>query len=179
METVPSFHKYSPVHVIISDLNILCGGSFMNVLILIHVLSAIVGIGPTFFAHLLTRPNKNVDELRIAMKYMKLLEFFPKIGGSISVLTGIALFLLGEYGPFTQIWLLGSLILYILIQIIVIGFITPSAKKVIEWLDLPENHELTGSPPEEIQSALVSIYRLFYLASSLGLLLFIFMILKP
>ncbi|NQD65899.1 DUF2269 family protein [Bacillus haikouensis] len=151
----------------------------MNVLILIHVLSAIVGIGPTFFAHLLTRPNKNVDELRIAMKYMKLLEFFPKIGGSISVLTGIALFLLGEYGAFTQIWLLGSLILYILIQIIVIGFITPSAKKVIEWLDLPENHELTGSPPEEIQSALVSIYRLFYLASSLGLLLFIFMILKP
>ncbi|MEG9297505.1 DUF2269 family protein [Mangrovibacillus sp. Mu-81] len=151
----------------------------MSVLILIHVLSAIVGIGPTFFAHLLTKPNKNVGELRIAMNYMRLLEFFPKIGGSIAVLTGIALFLVGEYGPFTQLWLLGSLILYILIQIIVIGFITPPAKKVNEWLDQPENLELTGAPPEEIQTALVSIYRRFYLASSLGLLLFIFMILKP
>jgi hypothetical protein len=61
----------------------------------------------------------------------------------------------------------------------VIGFITPPAKKVNEWLDLPENNELTGSPPEEIQTALVSIYRRCYLTSSLGLLLFIFMILKP
>jgi uncharacterized membrane protein len=151
----------------------------MKVLILIHVLSAIIGVGPTFFVHLLTRPDKDVDELRISMKYSRLLEFFPKIGGSIAVLTGIALFLLGEYGSFTQIWLLGSLILYILIQIIVIGFITPPTKKVNEWLGRPENLELTGAPPEEIQTALTSIHRRFYLASSLGVLLFIFMILKP
>ncbi|XXM72258.1 DUF2269 family protein [Lysinibacillus sphaericus] len=151
----------------------------MKVLIMVHVLSAVIGVGPTFFAHLLTRPDKDVDELRIAMKYSRSLEFFPKTGGSIAVLTGIALFLLGDYGPFTQIWLLGSLILYILIQIIVIGLITPPTRKVNEWLGHPGNLHVTGAPPEEIQNALITIDRWFYLASALGVLLFIFMILKP
>ena len=151
----------------------------MKLLLLLHVLSAIIGIGPTFFIHVLIRPNKTIEELQVTMKLMKGLELFPKIGGSIAVLSGFVLFWIGDYGTFTQIWLAGSLLLYIIIQILVIGLITPRTNRVNEWLILPENVKLTGAPPVEIQHHLVIIHRYFYLASSLGVLLFIFMILKP
>ncbi|MFC0274083.1 hypothetical protein ACFFIX_22300 [Metabacillus herbersteinensis] len=36
----------------------------IKVLVLIHVLSAIIGVGPTFFAHVLTRKKQSVEQLR-------------------------------------------------------------------------------------------------------------------
>lgn len=151
----------------------------MEWLILLHVLSAIIGVGPTFFAHVLTRPDKSIEQLKVTTELYKRLEYFPKIGGSIAVLTGFILFYTGDYGDFVQLWILGSVILYILIQIIVIGFISPVSKKINEWVSLPENEHLTGAPPEEIQRHLMTVDRYFYLASSFGILLFIFMIMKP
>ncbi|MFC7786112.1 MULTISPECIES: DUF2269 family protein [unclassified Rossellomorea] len=151
----------------------------MEWLILLHVLSAIIGVGPTFFAHVLTRPDKSVEQLKVTTELNRRLEYFPKIGGSIAVLTGFILFYKGDYGSFAQLWILGSVILYILIQIIVIGFITPLSKKISEWISLPENEHLTGAPPEEIQRHLVKVDRYFYMASTLGVLLFILMIMKP
>ena len=151
----------------------------MDVLLLVHVLSAIIGIGPTFFAHVLTRPNMSVEQLKVTTVLYKRLELFPKIGGSIAVLTGFLLFYLGDYGSFTQVWIFGSIILYVLVQIIFIVFITPVYKNISAWITLPENEFLTGSPPEEIQRHMIIFNRYFYLASSLGVLLFIFMIMKP
>ncbi|MGM0852184.1 MAG: hypothetical protein ACQEWI_06205 [Bacillota bacterium] len=57
-------------------------------MILLHVLSGIIGVGPTFFAHVLTRPDKTIDQLKVTTELNKRLEYFPKIGGSIAVLTG-------------------------------------------------------------------------------------------
>ncbi|MCA1064305.1 DUF2269 family protein [Rossellomorea sp. AcN35-11] len=151
----------------------------MDWLILSHVLSAIIGVGPTFFAHVLTRPDQTVEQLKVTTELNRRLEYFPKIGGSIAVLTGFILFFTGDYGHFTQLWILGSVILYILIQLIVIALITPASKKINKWVSLPEHEHLTGAPPEEIQRYIVIIQRYFYLASSLGVLLFILMILKP
>ena len=151
----------------------------MELLLLVHILSAIIGVGPTFFAHVLTRPNKTVEQLKVTTQLNKRLELFPKIGGSIAVLTGFLLFFLGDYGGFTQVWILGSVLLYISIQIIVIGLITPRSNKINDWISLPENEFLTGAPPEDIHRQLIAVDRYFYIASSLGVLLFIFMILKP
>ncbi|TMU84820.1 DUF2269 family protein [Bacillus sp. BHET2] len=151
----------------------------MDVLLLVHVLSAIIGIGPTFFAHVLTRPNMSVEQLKVITGLYKRLELFPKIGGSIAVLTGFLLFYLGDYGSITQVWIFGSITLYVLIQFIFLGFITPVYKNISAWIALPENEFLTGAPPEEIQRHMIIFNRYFYLVSSLGVLLFIFMIMKP
>jgi hypothetical protein len=86
---------------------------------------------------------------------------------------------MGEYGAFTQVWLLGSLILYVLIQIIVIGFVTPQSNKLKEWLDSPDNTSVTGELPQEARGWLNRINSYFYFTSVLGATLFIFMILKP
>ncbi|WP_409252734.1 DUF2269 family protein [Bacillus sp. SCS-153A] len=151
----------------------------LKFLILLHVLSAIIGVGPTFFAHVLTRKKQTAEQLRHSLKMAGHLELFPKIGGSIAVITGLILYFAGEYGAFTQVWILGSLILYVIIQIIVIGFITPQSNKLKDWLHAPENAAVTGALSEEAQGFLNKMNGYFYLASALGVTLFIFMILKP
>jgi uncharacterized membrane protein SirB2 len=150
----------------------------MKLLILIHVLSAIIGVGPTFFGHILTRPTQSVQDLKSSYRFLKYLEAFPKIGGSLAVLSGIVLYLIGDYGPFTQLWIIGSLVLYVLIQIIVIAFITPKQNKVYNWLFNEENKDAEFLDLE-ILKAQKQVHFLFYVASGMGVLLFIFMILKP
>jgi uncharacterized membrane protein SirB2 len=151
----------------------------LKVLVLIHVLSAIIGVGPTFFGHVLYRKNQNAEDLRHSMKLSNFLNYFPKIGGTLAVLTGITLVIIGNYGSFlTQLWLIGSLVLYILIQVLVIGVIDPRAKKLATWVFAEEN-KTTVDLPEEQTKQLYSINKLFYAATTLGTVLFIFMIWKP
>lgn len=150
----------------------------MKLLILIHVLSSIIGVGPTFFGHVLTRPSQSLEDLRASYRFSKHLELFPKIGGTLAVLSGIVLYIIGDYGKFTQLWIIGSLILYVLIQIIVIAFITPKQKIVSNWLFDEKNKNIDVINAEILQTQ-KQINNLFYLASFLGVLLFIFMILKP
>jgi uncharacterized membrane protein SirB2 len=150
----------------------------LKILILVHVLSAIIGVGPTFFGHVLMREKQSIQELRFSLKTWKYLEFFPKIGGTIAFLSGIILIIIGNYGSFLQLWLVGSLILYIIIQIIVVGFIAPRQKKIASWLFAPENSD-ADSLPADIQKLQSQVNTLFYIASAFGITLFIFMIVKP
>lgn len=150
----------------------------MKWLILIHVLSAIVGVGPTFFGHVLLRRKQSLSDLRANLELGKYLEFFPKIGGTIAVLSGLVLIFIGNYGSFGQLWLAGSLVLYILIQAIVIGIVTPNQKKLAGWVLDPANAMVQEMPAEQ-RSLLGRVSNLYYCASALGALLFIFMIVKP
>lgn len=102
----------------------------MKWLVLVHVLSAIVGVGPVFFYLVLFRKNQSENELNYSVQLSSKLDFFPKVGGTLAALSGILLVVLGEYGSFMQLWLYGSLLLYVVIQIIVIGFIAPRVKKL-------------------------------------------------
>jgi uncharacterized membrane protein len=144
-------------------------------LVLFHVLSAIIGVGPAFFVHVLLRRNQTLDELNASLQLAKKLEYFPKIGGTLAVLSGFALYFVGNYGSFQQLWLLGSLVLYIAIQVIVIGFVTPRQKKLGESVSAATGSTLT----QEQQMLLKNVNMLFYVVSTLGILLFIFMIMKP
>jgi hypothetical protein len=69
-------------------------------ILILNVLSAIIGVGPTFFGHVLTRKKQSVQELRFSLNLWKYLEFFPKIGGTIAVLSGFILIITGNYDHF-------------------------------------------------------------------------------
>ncbi|TXK74528.1 DUF2269 family protein [Paenibacillus sp. N3.4] len=150
----------------------------MKWLMLIHVLSAIIGVGPTFFGHVLVRNNQTLEQLRHSMKLARMLDFFPKIGGSIAVLSGILLITLNNYGSYTQLWLLGSLILYVLIQIVVIGFVAPAQKRVAQWV-FDETNLSKIELPQEQRANLTRANAMLYAASAMGVVLFVFMIIKP
>ena len=50
----------------------------MEYLILIHVLSAIIGIGPTYFGHVLLRQNQSLDELRASLELARQIRVVSK-----------------------------------------------------------------------------------------------------
>jgi uncharacterized membrane protein len=150
----------------------------MKWLVLIHVLSAIIGVGPTFALHIILRKNQSVPELRSAYKTASILELFPKTLGTLAVLSGLILFFVGSYGSFTQIWAIGSLILYIIIQIFVIGFASPVMARLKKWLADPASQSLQVLPEEQVNLHNKGLNYL-NVASFLAIFLFLFMILKP
>jgi hypothetical protein len=151
--------------------------NWINVLVLIHVLSAIIGIGPTYFGHMLLRKGQTLGQLRSSLGFMPLLEKFPKIFGSLAVVSGLLLAWLGDYG-FELFWIYGAIALYVIIQIVVIGFMSPSAKKltvkVIAATD-PVDQPISA----ELSAEVGKVNNLLYVASVLGTLLFLFMFFKP
>jgi uncharacterized membrane protein len=151
--------------------------NWLNILVFIHVLSAIIGIGPTYFGHILLRKGQTLGQLRSSLGFMPLLEKFPKILGSLAVVSGILLAWLGNYG-FELLWIYGALVVYVIIQVVVIGFMAPAAKRLAvkvgassEQLDKPVSAEL---------SAEVSKVNMFnYVATVFGVVLFLLMFFKP
>ncbi|NDI35833.1 DUF2269 family protein [Chengkuizengella sediminis] len=150
----------------------------MKLLILVHVLSAVIGVGPIFFIHILLRKKQSVEDIRFSMKIAKKLLLFPKIGGLTAVLTGVLIILLNDYGSFFQLWLVGSLVLYIIAQVILLGFIAPRMKKIALWLFDPKNKSETDLPLEII-TLRNQVNSLFYISTTLILFIFVLMILKP
>jgi hypothetical protein len=150
----------------------------MKWLVLIHVLTAIIGIGPTFALHILLRKNQSVPESRSSFKTISGLLLFPKILGILAVVSGLILFNVGSYGSFIQLWAIGSLILYILIQIIVIGFIGRLSPHLEKWLVDPVSQSVQILPVEQIKLR-NKLSNYLNVSSILVIVLFIFMILKP
>jgi hypothetical protein len=81
----------------------------------------------------------------------------------------------GNYGTFLTLWLTGSLVLYVAIQVIVIGIIDPNSKKLSSWVFSEENKTAVDLPEQQKQQ-LGSINKLFAAASTLGILIFFLMI---
>ncbi|WP_027483396.1 DUF2269 family protein [Deinococcus pimensis] len=150
----------------------------MKLLVLIHVLSAVIGIGPTFFSAALLRGRPSSAALRHNLALFSTLSFFPKIGGTLTVLSGLALIWRGQYGSVTQLWLLGSLVLYVLIQVVVLGYVVPRVGRLTAWASGPQGRDASVMPGE--QAALLGgIHRAHLVVGALGLALFALMILKP
>jgi len=149
----------------------------MEWLVVLHVLAAIIGIGPTYFGSVLYREGQSVGQLKHAVAIGQKLDLFPKIGGTIAVLTGI--WLVAATGhAFGDFWIWASLALYVAIQIVVVGILLPASKPLIAWLQETKARE--DEPLPQAQSAaLRKINRLHAAAMTMGTLLFILMILKP
>ncbi|WP_096154889.1 MULTISPECIES: DUF2269 family protein [Bacillus] len=150
----------------------------MEWLILAHVLFSIFGLGPFLFGNILLRKQQTLSDLRHNVILLHKLELFPKIGGTLSVITGILLVLFGSYGSILQIWLICSLLLYISIIILVIGFISPTVNRLQHWLFHPSNRATTQLPPKQLVQLKIAS-NLFMITSVLAIIIFVLMILKP
>ncbi|WP_276356360.1 DUF2269 family protein [Cohnella caldifontis] len=151
--------------------------SWLNVLVFIHVVSAIVGVGPTFFSHVLMRKGQTYGQLRGSLGTAKMLEKFPKIGGSLAVLTGLLLAWLGDYG-FQDFWIYASIADYVIIQIVVIGFMAPAAAKLGQKVfGSADPADQPVSP--EIAAGTAKINNINWIATVFGVLLFVLMFFKP
>ncbi|UUZ97479.1 DUF2269 domain-containing protein [Paenibacillus sp. P25] len=147
-------------------------------LVMIHVLSAVLGLGPAYAFPWMLRKASTVDEMKRNLLQVAYLEAFPKIFGTLAILSGLALFFLGSYGPFVQVWILGSLAVYVAIEILVIGFLNPATQKLLKLIGEPA--AAAAEQPSAMLSSLYARVRNLHLWSGvLGLLIFILMIAKP
>lgn len=150
----------------------------MELLVFVHVLAAVVGLGPAYaFPVMLQKETSLVEVIRRSEMVTKL-EMFPKIFGGIALLSGIILFWLGDYGTILSLWLGGSLFLFLLAEVVIIGFLAPAAKKLSSVL--AKQKEGGASEVNEESSLLLSKVRNFHtLAGVLTTLILILMVFKP
>lgn len=149
----------------------------MKWLVLIHVLAAIIGVGPTFFFHYLLRKNQSVSEMKYSFKTAMQLQKLPTIGGLVAVTTGIIMVSISGWS-FTDLWIIGTLILYGTLQVLFIILTGPLVKKLSIWV--VETKEADNEPLPTIQEDLVrSTNMRVMLTNSMALVIFILMIIKP
>ena len=147
-------------------------------LVTIHVLSAVLGIGPTYFGHLLLRKKQGKEQLLQSLSMFKLLNYFPKIGGSIAVLSGLALVAVSGW-TFSDFWIWLSLVLYVLIQVVAVGMLGPVLTRLVQALNDRHEKEADPSNPHGYMALLDQANRLYNTASILGTVLIVLMVVKP
>lgn len=150
----------------------------MEWLVLVHVLSAVLGLGPAYAFPFILRNTSSAQEMEKAVSLVARLEKFPKAFGTVAVVSGLLLFWLGSYGSIMQLWILGTLIVYVLIEVLIVGFLNPTARKLhasLQSADRTAGKEL----PSPIPQMYARVRNLHLWASVLSLFIFIFMILKP
>ena len=147
-------------------------------LIVVHVVSAVLALGPAFAFPWMLRPTTSAAEMESSLDLVDRLETFPKLFGTVAVLSGLALVFLGSYGSFAQMWIAGSLLLFIAVQALVIGWMGPAAKQLRRSLA-----ETGGAVQREATAAACALYarvrRYHAAAGVLSLLILILMIVKP
>lgn len=150
----------------------------MEWLVVIHVLAAVLGLGPAFAFPVLLRKSETVQEMGKHLELVARLELFPKVFGTLAVLSGVALLLLGSYGGFAQLWIIGTLAVYVVIEVLVVGMLNPAAARLSKMI--AEEKAPAGQQPGAGHVGLYTRIRsLHSWACVLSLVIFVLMILKP
>jgi Predicted integral membrane protein (DUF2269) len=147
-------------------------------LVVIHVLSAIIGVGPTYFFPALFRPSPSPADLRGTLGTAQRLARYPQVGGPLAVVSGIALVCLIDTHLFARIWIAGSIALFVAVQVVVIAVAVPATKKLAAWAFHPSNADVKALTPEA-EGLYRRVRTAHMVASALGTCLFALMILKP
>jgi uncharacterized membrane protein len=147
---------------------------FYGILIVLHVLAAIVGIGPAFILPVLGRSAKSGSQLRFVFGIIQKINKFPKIGGITLIVTGILLMIVGKFG-FSVLWLNFSLLLFVIIEIIIIGFIEPQMRKVAQIVMSSQGEEF----PDGFELSMKKVVPLERTVHLLTVIIIILMVVKP
>jgi hypothetical protein len=148
-------------------------------LVVVHVLAAVIGIGPTYFYPALFRPSLPLSELRAALVTAQRLARYPQIGGPIAVVSGIALVFAIDPGRlFVQKWIFLSIALFLVVQMIIMAIAVPATKKLAAWAFHPSNAGATVLSPEA-EAHYRRLRGAHTAAAAFGTVLFALMVLKP
>lgn len=147
-------------------------------LVFLHVVSAVVGLGPAYAFPLMLKKEQSLVEVKRMVDLVARIEMLPKIFGGLTLISGLLLMWLGNYGSFFTLWIGGSLVLFILVEVVIIGFLTPAAKRLSAAL--LELLEQGASETNAHTLQLLSKVRNFHITSCVMVLVIIaFMVVKP
>lgn len=148
--------------------------SIYSILVFLHIVSAILGLGPGFALNFLPRGAKNMDQLRHAFMMRHKVHIFVMIGGSLLLVTGL---LMGALKPFLfqQGWYITSLTLYLIALAMGKLILTPLTKPIKQLL---ETHKGDGIP-EEYQTLWKKVSLWENILNGIFIIIITLMITKP
>ena len=148
--------------------------SFYGILVLIHILGAICGIGASFAQPFLLNKPKTVKQAEFAHHVNHGVDKLVVIGTFTLLISGLIMGILNTH-LFTQGWYIISLILFITI-LPVAGAIVP--KKAAKQVEILKNHKGDQLPESylTIKKQAVPFYRYTYAAT---VIIVILMVTKP
>lgn len=111
--------------------------SFYGIIVFIHIIAAVCGLGATFALPVLMSRPKTVSHALFAFTVNTGIEKLAKIGSLTLLATGLALGALNP-GLFSQIWYIASIIIYIAVQPVVAVMLP---RKLAEQKQILENHK--------------------------------------
>jgi hypothetical protein len=145
-----------------------------KIVVVIHVIASIVGIGPAFVLPLLTSSAKTGSQLRFVFGIIQKINRFPKTGGITLIVTGILLMIIGNMG-LSVLWLNLSLLFFIVIEVIIIGMVEPRMKKITGLVLASQGEEI----PKGYVTAMNKIAPLEATVHVLTIVIIILMVVKP
>ena len=147
---------------------------FYKILVVIHIFSAILGMGPGFVLSHIGKSARTINELRLAYKIKNRIHIFVMIGGTSLLVSGL---LMGAINTslFRTGWYVVSLLLFLLALAMGPIVLSPISKPLKAKIEAHEGEEI---PEEYIREGKKLI---FYenIASVIFLVIIALMILKP
>jgi hypothetical protein len=138
----------------------------------IHIIAAVTGLGAAFAFPIIAKTAKTVSQAKYTLELLKKLEIMPKVGSLTLLATGL---LMGIIVPslFTTGWFILSIVIYIAVQVIVIGMLPKNMAQQAELLEgvsgeeLPAGYRLIGKKNAKLEgithlAAVVLILLMFY-----------------
>lgn len=145
-----------------------------TIILFIHVLSAILGMGPGFVMIYIVKQAKTMTELRHAYIIRNKIHIYVMVGGSLLLITGL---LMGWIRPylFHQGWYLVSLILFFIALSFGPVVLSPKSKHIKKLL----NTEKGDTIPEIYYQYAKELFFYERIENILFLIIIFLMVLKP
>jgi uncharacterized membrane protein len=148
--------------------------TFYKILVVIHVFSAILGLGPGFILMTVVKSGKNMAELKHSYAIRHRLHIFVMVGGSLLLITGLGMGLINP-SLFRMGWYVTSLVLYMAALAIGPLVLSPRSKPVKALL---ASHKGEAIPEEYWQLSKV-LFQFERYENVIFLIIIALMILKP
>jgi len=148
--------------------------SFYDVLVIIHIFSAILGLGPGFVMIYIVTRATTMTELRHAYIIRNRIHIFVMIGGTLLLLTGL---MMGVLRPqlFQQYWYLISLLLFLIALAVGPIVLSPKSKPIKVLLEEYDGQEI----PEAYEEMAKKLFFYERLTNVIFLIIIFLMITKP
>lgn len=145
-----------------------------KILVVIHIFSAILGLGPGFVMIYIVTKAKTMSELKHAYLIRNKLHIFVMVGGTLLLLTGISMGIINDY-LFSLGWYVTSLVLFLIALAFGPLFLSPRSKPIKELLKNSDSEEI----PYEYYELAKKLFFFERIENALFLIIILLMILKP
>ncbi|MBY7142212.1 DUF2269 domain-containing protein [Virgibacillus sp. NKC19-3] len=148
--------------------------TFYELLLFVHIFSAILGMGPGFVMTNIATRATNMTELKHAYSIRSRLHTFVMVGGTLLLITGLWMGFIHPY-LFTTGWFVVSLILYLIALAFGPFVLSPRSKPIKVLLKTHKGEDI----PEEYDALAKKLFLYERIENGLFVIIIALMIWKP